>query len=542
MSKKRTQKSTKFYLNSGSRAEGHKLSGASKEELLAICKLVKNDEDNTLFIFNGNRGLKRLKSLISKAAANSQADTSKVSIIKKYFAQFDLGSSKKFKEWREKNPDYNPEEWNWDLTFSDDSKQEVDTEPDLLPHDPAHYDDPQFNQTVDSEFGRTTNDNSDSLSTNHNHNQNQQSSNIDPQQSDNNVHSENFQKFKDIVQDVGVIFQSLIDQSDDTTIQQTRQQIMNELFKSAITLGVTQHDNFYDTFSIFYSDPSANDVETLYFTAENDTERYLIDKGYLSASGDLLKVYKPRINRQLGVDLINNNHNSTSSSEPPRKRQRVSLNRGLQGHRPPSTTSVQSQIQPPQSQQQIPQSVLNVIQNDLNIQDANQFVSILQKPQVRNYIQQLHNPPPQLPQVPRNPTQHYSQSVPPFQSLIAPSGHIQQGVVQSEQQLLNQIAALSDAVKVLQQNARREVPRPELQSNPYRQHMDISVQSPFRGLRNFVQDYQKCNAIVTRINDVVCGEEMDPDLKKLMKKLNSSKNKEIVSELEGPYLTSISLC
>ena len=109
MSRKRIRPSPKFYLNSGARRPGHKLSEASKDELLVIYKLLKEDQDGCLFIFNGNRGLKRLKNLISSAPANSQTDMSKTGIIKRYFAQFDYGKSKKFKEWKRQNPHYNPE-------------------------------------------------------------------------------------------------------------------------------------------------------------------------------------------------------------------------------------------------------------------------------------------------------------------------------------------------------------------------------------------------------------------------------------------------
>ena len=63
--------------------------------------------------------------------------------------------------------------------------------------------------------------------------------------------------------------------------------------------------------------------------------------------------------------------------------------------------------------------------------------------------------------------------------------------------------------------------------------MDISVQHPCRGIKNFVQDFKKMNAVVVRINEVIVGEDIDPDVKKLIKKLNSSTNKEIVIELEG---------
>ena len=75
-----------------------------------------------------------------------------------------------------------------------------DDESEMFPDDLAHYDDPAFNATVDSEFGATDQDNSNSSSTNHNINDNQQQSpqdsDQDQDQSQHDQYSRNFQKFE----------------------------------------------------------------------------------------------------------------------------------------------------------------------------------------------------------------------------------------------------------------------------------------------------------------------------------------------------------
>ena len=61
----------------------------------------------------------------------------------------------------------------------------------------------------------------------------------------------------------------------------------------------------------YYPNATTTDIESIILAMENDIKKYLIDKGYLSSDGSILKIYQPRINPNLGVNL---------NPFPPRKR------------------------------------------------------------------------------------------------------------------------------------------------------------------------------------------------------------------------------
>ena len=163
---------------------------------------------------------------------------------------------------------------------------------------------------------------------------------------------------------------------------------------------------------------------------------------------------------------------------------------------------------------------------------------MLQKPEVQNYLKQVFNNSDST-AINQNQLQHSNPSSNALQNVMQPSIVFQQQRQQQYQQnlvnsqlIMTQLASLADAVKTLQSNAKKNVPRPELHSNANHLQMDVSVQHPHRGIKHFVLDYKKMNVVVARINEVMVTEDIDPDKKKLMKKLNSSTNKQIVIELE----------
>ena len=501
----------RYYLNPSARKKGHRLKEASKQVILAIVNLIKDDSDDQFFISNGAKGLRKLLKLLSGAHLDPNSDTSATSLLKGYFSQFDWGNSMKYQKWVAEHPDYDKSKWDWSIPEDSHEDFELADEADEFQiNDSENYNDPVFNNTIDKNFGNISMKNSNNLDPSDEEfmaeeaeEKSDDNGEEDSDLDDNDASGvENVKKFLEFMDQIKVVYVRAQSVSSLEDLQSAKQSILGDSLKMARTLNLPWDNDLYQSFRWLYPEAELAQLERVCVATKKNVDDFLLDKGYLDSEGRILKVYEPRVNRNFGINLHTTEVGLNPLAEPPRKKQR--LNPVIRSNTDPQRDNLLFQHQTTQL-------------------SNNQLISLLQTPQLQRLVQQIAN--------------SSSSTFPTSSFLQSSTGISNQG--RTQQQILDQLSTLSTAIKTLQQNAKKNVPRPDLHSNPNRVQMDISVDNPYRGIRHFVQDYNKMNSIVTRIKDVIIGEEMDPEVKSPLKKLNSATNKEIVLELESMYLLCI---
>ena len=162
------QVAIKYYLNFAARSREHSLRNASTEQLYTIIKLVSNNTDHKFFLIRTTDHARRLAKLKVLSKSDPESNTSLAHLIQRLFCQFDLGTGKKWSEFRSKHPKYNPLAYNWAKYISNAEKHqeddEVETDNDETDEDPQHWSQQLFRDTITEDFGEPDD--------NHNHNSN----------------------------------------------------------------------------------------------------------------------------------------------------------------------------------------------------------------------------------------------------------------------------------------------------------------------------------------------------------------------------------
>ena len=111
------------------------------------------NEDNNLFLVRAAIHAKYLSNLIKKAKSEPESNTEATYLMERFFAQFDLGSAKRWTDFQSKYPKYNPKSFKWadyELETPRDSNEKEAT--DGL-SDPEHHKLPPFRQSLSQDFG-----------------------------------------------------------------------------------------------------------------------------------------------------------------------------------------------------------------------------------------------------------------------------------------------------------------------------------------------------------------------------------------------------
>ena len=112
--RKRATNKSRFYCNINARREGHTLKDATIEEIKWIFRIYQEDEENNFFLADPKH-YQKLISFAKNARSDPEMTITKEKMIKKYFAQFDVANAKKWNIFQETYPDYNPDNYNFEL-------------------------------------------------------------------------------------------------------------------------------------------------------------------------------------------------------------------------------------------------------------------------------------------------------------------------------------------------------------------------------------------------------------------------------------------
>ena len=284
--RRRKSKILRHCFNASAKKKGHKIKDASKEEIMAVVNLIKSDDDDVFFIIDGAKGLRKLLSLAVKALSDPDADVSTNTLLKAYFSQFNYGKSKKFDVWKAEHPDYDKSKWNWSLDTVGDEAANIstnkDSDSDQDKHDPENYEDPVFNNTIDTNFRVIADTPTDSKGDADDDEEELivHDSEADYDESNFPLMSKEFKELKDNVDVIVRNFENYQDENNEKDIQVARETIIGDILKMAVTLNVSLDQNFYDLLLTFYPGCDLVNIQALVTSLQTSTMQSLIKKGY----------------------------------------------------------------------------------------------------------------------------------------------------------------------------------------------------------------------------------------------------------------------
>ena len=279
------------------------------------------------------------------------------------------------------------------------------------------------------------------------------------------------------------------------------------------------------------------------------SKSWLITKGFMDKDGKPQKPWDYRFTELQGIYLSKHQPGAPNDdiNEPPKKKLRLTPSQ-LRGNRQFQTTLPSTNNNNSSSNGiSTDQHWHNTFQNRLDQSSATQLRKLLMRDDVAQMFMSLHgiqqnptinqqnpNSTTFAPSVP--PLNHYSKSVPSLsespQVLLA---HTQLGI--PTQSLQSKYDALAAEVAVLNSKIANSgsIPDPTLSTNPYHQQCDLTFAKPARGIRSLTLDHGEQGAIVKRIYNVTMGPSIDPNMRRLIRSMNSETNKELCKHLEGKF-------
>ena len=325
--------------------------------------------------------------------------------------------------------------------------------------------------------------------------------------------------------------------------QNARQNVSGELLKYIKFYGVPINNEVCRLFMGLYKTMTFADVKAALDVHLLSASEWLLEKGFLSSSGERIKTFSIRLNSSFGINPNPKKRSNppTPPLNPPAKRNKPSpINNILIGRKrtqsvPLSTGNANHQHQAPTNpnNNRSTQSVLEAIhRNNLDHQDNARFWSN-QNGTIDPVIQQIN---PTHNMAPFDPNQHYGRQIPPPPPPYFPW---RDTMLPSSDPTLNQPHPSRNAADLDRyvENLVAKYTRPAdpMTTNHYHQHIEGSITNNQRSIDSYCSDYIQKQALLNRICDIAKGQTIDSDTRKLCNILNTKTNKEVAKELQGIF-------
>ena len=524
---------SKRYCNVWAKAKGHKLNEASKEQILAIIQLFRDDklQDTPSLFWKRAKDAVRVRQLWYKCKSDPAAPTDEETIYSTYFKEFGAAGGMTWSKFEKENPDYDP--CTFPLSLPETLKElqssidpnEVDVE-DLFQDDDTATDVQPADEDLATGSQGSLFTQSDSNHNNRNLQMRQPPSTTSPnlptvsnQEDEQEDDDLSFRKTMDLsnwymmANTFVTKFEEFKKNKGAQEAASILQNLGSELARLLIMKDIEVNEQVLGMFARIYDGAPPGLLETSINLLIQNSTNYLIKKGFINSSKKVLKPYVAKINNLFGINL--QQHQQPLAKSPPRKRRKLNNNiTGLQGNRPltrsPNTVP---------SQQAIPllQSLQSALGSNINAEGVEILQNILQNPTAT--INQSQ--PRDIPTIDLT-----TNSLPPSQPQSSPN---------STQASDKQFAELNQKLQTLQNLVQNRMPNPVLSTNPNHAALVCSFKNPSRGFDANVVDFEKRMAMVRRSKEIINGAPIDENMRDLIKAMNISSNKDLSKYLQGTY-------